>query len=219
VNVIQGKKTSYMTRERLDPLLAQYEGVTVDVGAGDGLWALEQALKRPERLFIAIDSQRSGLAFASAKAAKNPARGGAPNAIFVAASIRQMPRTLARVADEVLVTLPTGNLALGILLGDEQVAGGLAILGRKGARIKIVLNKQLGGTEAGRRLPDVTPLYTRDIIAPPLAAKGVRVSKARWMTPEEVAKLDTTWSKKIAHLPNARTFYIEAKVIAESFTP
>jgi len=102
-----------------------------------------------------------------------------------------MPRELERVADEIFVTLPSGSLMRGILLGDEMLVGGIASLGRKGAKMKIVLNTRHFDDSVpheARGLPDVTPLYTRDIIAAAFAAKGVRIDKARWMETDEVAE-------------------------------
>jgi 16S rRNA (adenine(1408)-N(1))-methyltransferase len=221
MNVVQGKKTSYMTRERLDVLVAQHQGVTVDLGAGDGRFALNAALAAPERLFIAVEQDRAQLADVSARAAKHASRGGVPNVLFVAASARQMPRALDRVADEVLVMLPTGSLLRGILTADPAVIDGISYIGQKGARIKIALSTRLvdqAEREESRTLPDVTPLYTRDIIAPAFVAKGVRVSKARWMEPGELAKLGTSWSRRLAEAPS-RTFYIEAKVMTVDGKP
>ena len=57
----------------------------------------------------------------SSKAAKKPDRGGAPNALFVVASVEHSPDELRGVADEVFVTLPWGSLMRGIILGEPQV--------------------------------------------------------------------------------------------------
>lgn len=214
--VVQGKKAFYMARGRLDALSAHYRGVTIDLGAGDGRFAYRAALAKPERLFIAIDPAREHVAEVSARAAKNPRFGGAPNVLYVAANIEHAPKELSRVADEILVTLPGGSLLRGILLGDTALLGKIAGLGRKNAKIKMAINARFVEEPAPKdatRLPDITPLYTRDIIAPAFATTGVRVSKARWMDPAEVANLGTTWAKRLSRRSPHRTFYIEAKVV------
>jgi hypothetical protein len=212
--VVRGHETAYMTRERLVGLLAAYEGVTVDVGAGDGKAAYRLALAQPDRLVIAVEPALRDIAETSGRAAKLPARGGAPNLLCVAEAIEDASQTIARVANEVLVTLPSGGLLRGILEGDRTIIGALSVIGVRLARIKIVLNAGAVGDAA--ELPAVTPLYTRDIIAPAFAAYRVRVGKARWMDNAEVAKLETTWAKRIARMPDARSFYIEAKVMDAS---
>lgn len=204
-----------MSPGRLAALIAEHRGVTIDLGTGDGRGAYRAALARPQRLIIAIDAVREDLAEISARAAKHPEHGGAPNALFVVANAEHLPKELSRIADEILVTLPSASLMRGILLGDVALLGNIARLGRKGARIKVAFNARISSQPPLRdaaTLPDITPLYTRDIIAPAFAATGVRVSKARWMSPDDVARLDTTWSKRLSRGTPPRTFYIEARV-------
>jgi 16S rRNA (adenine(1408)-N(1))-methyltransferase len=205
-----------MGRDRLEALAAQHESVTLDLGAGDGKFAYRLAVARPELLVIAVEPVRENIAEMSAKAAKNIERGGVTNVVYVCASVEQVPKELERIADEVLVTLPWGSLMKGILLGDRTVLAGITKLGRRGATIRIVFNARIFDNPVPndvRGLPDITPLYARDVIAPAFAGLGVRLGKAQWMEADEVARLGTTWAKRLSHRSPPRSFYIEAKVM------
>jgi 16S rRNA (adenine(1408)-N(1))-methyltransferase len=204
-----------MTRAQLDEAIARYDRVTIDLGAGDGKFAYRYAIEHPRRLVIAVEPVRENVRESSAKAAKKLERGGAPNALYVAASIEQLPAELERVADEILITLPWGSLMRGIILGDAQVLAAVASLGRAGARVRVVLNTRIFDDPVpldARDLPDVTPEYARDALAPAFATAGMRLEGARWMDAGEVATLGTTWAKRLSHRAPPRSLLIEAAV-------
>jgi 16S rRNA (adenine(1408)-N(1))-methyltransferase len=214
--IVRGKTASDMTGTELDELIAHYDGVTVDLGAGDGKFAYRYALDHQSRLVIAIEPVRENVRESSAKAAKKPERGGAPNALYVAGSIEQLPAELAGVADEILVTLPWGSLMRGIILADAQVLAAIASLGRAGARVRIVLNTRIFDDPVpveARDLPDLAPDYARTTLAPAFGSAGMRIDEARWLTPEEVAELGTTWAKRLSHRAPPRSLLVEAEVV------
>ena len=216
--VVKGKKTSEISRAQLDALIAAHDGVTIDLGAGDGRFAYRYALDHPRRLVIAVEPVRENVREMSAKAAKKPDRGGAPNALFVAASIELLPPELARVADEIFVTLPWGSLMRGIILGDAAVLFAIGSLGREGASLRIVLNARIFDDPVpleARDLPDATPEYARDALAPTFAAAGLRFDGARWLEPSEVAALGTTWAKRLSHRSPPSSLVIEATVVGD----
>jgi 16S rRNA (adenine(1408)-N(1))-methyltransferase len=219
--IVRGKALSKMTREQLEALIAAYDGVAVDLGAGDGRAAYRRAIERPRELVIAIEPVRENVRELSAKAAKQPERGGAPNALYVVASIEQLPSELRGVApaggiaDEIFVTLPWGSLMRGIILGDGGVLGALASLGREGAEVRMALNTRIFDDPVpldARDLPELTPEYARQTLAPAFAAAGLRIDAARWMEAEEVAALGTTWSKRLSHRSPPRSLLIAATV-------
>jgi 16S rRNA (adenine(1408)-N(1))-methyltransferase len=214
--IVRGKTASAVTRADLDALITAHDGVTIDLGAGDGKSAYRYALEHPRRLMIAIEPVRENVRESSAKAAKKPERGGAPNALYVAASIEQPPPELEHVADEILITLPWGSLMRGIILADAAVLAAVASLGAPDARVRIVLNTRIFDDPVpleARDLPDLTPDYARDTLAPAFAAAGMRIDEARYLTPEEVAALNTTWAKRLSHRAPPRSLLIEATVV------
>jgi 16S rRNA (adenine(1408)-N(1))-methyltransferase len=219
VITIRGRAATNTTRADLDALIAQHQSVTIDLGAGDGKFAYRHALDHPLTLVIAIEPVRENVRESSAKAAKKPDRGGVPNALYVAASIEQLPPELHAVADEIFITLPWGSLMRGFILADAAILAAIASLARDGARIRIVLNTRIFDDPVpleARDLPDLTPDYARETLAPAFAAAGMTIDEARWLAPEEVAALNTTWAKRLSHRSPPRSLLIEATVRANT---
>ena len=215
---VRGKQPDELTRAQLDALIAPYEGVTLDVGAGDGRFAYHYAQQHPQRFVIALDPVRENMREVSAKAAKKPERGGVPNALFVVASIEQPPVEMRGVADQIFVTLPWGSLMRGIILGDAQVLAAIASFGALGARVRIVLNTRIFDDPVPievRDLPEVTPDYARDTLSPAFEAAGMRIDRADWMDADAVATLGTTWAKRLSHRRPPRSVVIDATVAKE----
>jgi 16S rRNA (adenine(1408)-N(1))-methyltransferase len=164
---------------------------------------------------IAIEPVRENMREASARAAKAPARGGAPNALFVVASVEMLPDELRGMADEILITLPWGSLMRGIVLGDASVLRAIASLGREGAAVRIVLNTRIFDEPVpieARDLPELSPEYAFAVLAGAFAGAGLRLDEARWLEPDEVAALGTTWAKRLSHRSPPRSLLIEAMV-------
>ncbi len=159
---VRGKHTEAMEGAELAALVAPYDGVTVDLGAGDGRFAYRYATAHPERFVIGIDPVAENLRELSAKAARKLARGGLPNVLYVVASVEQLPPELRGIAGEIFVTLPWGSLMRGIILADPAVLDGIASLARHGAELRIVLNARIFDDPVPadvRDLPEVTPDY------------------------------------------------------------
>jgi 16S rRNA (adenine(1408)-N(1))-methyltransferase len=216
ITVVHGKQTESWDRARLRDAMTPHDAVTIDLGAGDGRWAYRYALEHPERCVIAIDPVRENLRELSAKAAAKPARGGAANTLYVVASIEQMPDELSRVADEIFVTLPWGSLMRGVILGEAAALAAIALLGRAGARVRIVLNTRIFDDPVpveARDLPDVTPDYVRNALTSRYAAAGLHIDSTREMDADEVATLGTTWAKKLSHRRPPPSVLIEATVV------
>jgi 16S rRNA (adenine(1408)-N(1))-methyltransferase len=210
---VRGKQLDEMSEARLREVIAPYDGVTLDVGTGDGRFAFRYAQEHPIRFVIGMDPVRENVRETSSKAAKKPERGGVANALFVVGSIEQPPAELRGMADEIYVTLPWGSLMRGIILGDEAVLTALASFGAPGARVRIVLNTRIFDEPvpiAARDLPEVTPEYVRETLAPPFERAGLRIERAEWMDADEVATLGTTWAKRLSHRRPPRSVAVYA---------
>jgi 16S rRNA (adenine(1408)-N(1))-methyltransferase len=213
LTVVTGKKISTLTRDQLDARIAPYAEVLVDLGAGDGRSAYVHAREHAEHFVVAIDPVQENLREFSAKAARKVERGGAPNVIYIVASIEQLPAELDTIGHEVRITLPWGSLMRGILLGDALVLGNIARLTRAGARVRITLNTRIFDDPVPvdvRDLPEPTPEYAEEALATAFARAALRLDVARWMAPEEVAALGTTWAKRLSHRAPPRSLYLEA---------
>ncbi len=213
--VVRGKQAEEMSAAALAETIAPYEGVVVDVGAGDGRFAYRYAQEQPESFVIGVDPVRENLRELSAKAARKPARGGLSNVLYVVASIEQVPPELRGIAGEIYVTLPWGSLMRGIILAEAAVLEGLASLAKDGAALHIVLNTRIFDDPVPldvRDLPEVTPEYVRDVLAPAYARQGIEIRGVRFMDADEVAAISTTWAKRLSHRSPPRSVAIEAVV-------
>ena len=216
LTIVRGKQIEAWDGARLRAASAPYARVVVDLGAGDGRWAYRYAHEHDDAFVIAVDPVRENLREMSAKAAAKPARGGLANVLYVVASVEHLPEELRRIADEVYVTLPWGSLMRGVILGEAAVLAAIASLGRDGARVRVVLNTRIFDDPVpldARDLPEVTPAYVRETLAPRYAAAGLRIGDVREMDADEVAALGTTWAKRLSHRRPPPSVAIEARVI------
>src|SRR5207244_1968385 len=74
------------------------------------------------------------------RASRKPSRGGVANAVFVLASIEQLPAELIAFADLVRVNFPWGSLLRGLLQPNADVLRALASLARPGGAFEFVLS-------------------------------------------------------------------------------
>jgi 16S rRNA (adenine(1408)-N(1))-methyltransferase len=213
--IVHGKQTAEIDAAAFGATIAPYAGVTIDVGAGDGRFAYRYASAHAGRFVVGIDPVAENLRELSAKAARKPERGGLANVLYAVASIEHVPAELRGIADEIFVTLPWGSLMRGIILGDDAVLGGLASLARDGAALRIVLNTRIFDDPVPidvRDLPDVTPDYVRETLAPLFARHGIAVTETRFMDADEVAAIETTWAKRLSHRRPPRSMLIEGTI-------
>ena len=213
--VVQGRQLAERSRADVEALIAPYEGVTVDVGTGDGAFAYRYAQQHPQRFVIGLDPVRENMREYSARAARRPERGGLANVLYAVASIEQVPAELRGIADELYVNLPWGSLMRGLILGEAAVLDGLASLGRDGAVLRAVVNTRIFDDPVpveARDLPEPTPQYVRETLAPLYARRGLRIEQARLFDADELRALGTTWAKRLSHRRPPPSVYVEATV-------
>src|SRR6185312_2067943 len=102
----------------LDPI---GEGVIIDIGTGDGRFVYQSARQNPEKFYIGIDPNTPPLEKISEKIHRQPAKGGAPNVLFIQAAVEDLPAELDGVADEVHVHFPWPSLLRAVASGDVSV--------------------------------------------------------------------------------------------------
>jgi 16S rRNA (adenine(1408)-N(1))-methyltransferase len=172
----------------------------IDVGTGDGRAAYALAKASPDILVVGLDVTHQQLVETSRRASRRPARGGAPNLLFVLARAQEPPSELCGRADDIRVTLPWGDLLEGVALAEPGVLGGLATLARPGARLRIVVNGEPWSTNAPKRmrqLPQLTPEYVRSELVDRYADHGIAIKDTRRLTRREIDDLHSTWAKKL----------------------
>jgi 16S rRNA (adenine(1408)-N(1))-methyltransferase len=93
------------------------------------------------------------------------------------------------------------------------VLGALASFCKPGARLHIVLNTRIFDDPVPlevRDLPEVTPEYARETLAPAFGRAGLRIEVAEWMDADKVAAIGTTWAKRLSHRKPPRSVLLEA---------
>jgi 16S rRNA (adenine(1408)-N(1))-methyltransferase len=201
--VVGKGRVETMDAAAFDAMSERATRVAVDVGTGDAHFAYGLAGAHPEWLVVGVDALDEPMGEVAHKAARKPARGGRSNLLLLRASVESLPAELQGVADEITVWLPWGHLLEGIVLAEAGVMGGLARLGRSGARLSITLNGEIWADSTPARyaqLPLPDPAYVADVIAPGFARVDVVVDEpARWLNATEASSLATTWARRLGH--------------------
>jgi 16S rRNA (adenine(1408)-N(1))-methyltransferase len=153
------------------------------------------ARARLDALVIGIDADVASMRDASRRAA---ARGGEPNALFVAAAVEALPRELDAAADEVRIHFPWGSLLRGLIHGGDDVLGPVGRLCGPGAELFAlwsVTARDAGSHASAPRDPwELAPAFERH---------GLELTHARPATAEEVAATESSWAKRL-HAPSSR---------------
>lgn len=191
MEIVTRRGPTTMNRAEFDLLRSRYSSTLVDLGTGDGAWPRRFAREYDNVLAIGIDPDRKALREAAKHAERKPARGGAPNALYVAASAEQLPPELEGAADWITIYFPWAALLRMILAGDEQFAEILKTLAAPRARVSIVLNAE--AAPEGFENPE--PNGVNATLQDPLAAAGLRVTRCEWLDSQGAPP--TTWGGRL----------------------
>jgi len=127
---------------------------------------------------------------ASLRAARKPARGGVPNAMFVRAPAEALPEELTGLATRLTVLLPWGSLLDAVAHPDAGVLAGLRGLCAPGADLHIVM-----GYEAAE--DPLSPDLLERVVVPAYRAAGFDATVAP-VDRVELKALGTSWSARLA---------------------
>ena len=195
---VVGRATRELSAEQLAQLRRRYRTLVLDVGTGDGKHVLAEARRRPDALVVGLDASADAMRGASARAAAKPARGGVPNALFIWASLEQLPSEIVGV-DEVHVLMPWGSLLRALVQPDREALRGAARACSPGAGFLISLNLHAWRPpvpEVGD-VPEPTPQAALADLAPALSRAGWRLESADYLDEQEIADLATSWTKRL----------------------
>src|SRR4029077_6174969 len=90
------------------------------------------ARRRPDALVVGVDAGPDAMRSTAQRAARKPAKGGVPNALFVWAAVEELPAELTDVT-EVHALMPWGSLLRALVAPDERVLRDVARRCRPGA--------------------------------------------------------------------------------------
>lgn len=157
---------------------------------------------------IGVDANAELLREVSHRATRKPARGGVPNALFGQLSLEESPGELARLADSLTVLFPWGSLLRAVAAPQGAALEKLAALGKPGAGIRFLYG--YGATRESRAvdalgLPELGGPSALRTLERGYAAAGLEV-RARYVSREEVALVQSSWAKKLAFSGIERVF-------------
>ena len=191
MEIITRRGPRAMDQAEFDELRGRYASTLVDLGTGDGAWPRRFAREHGNVLAIGVDSDRKALQEAAKMAERKPARGGAPNALYVAARAESLPPELSRSADWLTIYFPWSALLKLILGGDDQIAEILNHLAAPRARFSIVLNAEA----APDGFDNPKPETVRKSLKSPLEAAGFRATASQWLESEKSPP--STWGGRL----------------------
>jgi len=169
------------------------------------------ALQDPTHLYIGIDPNRRPLEKISEKIYRKPAKGGAPNAIYLLASAENLPEELNGIGDEVFVLFPWGTLLRYVLTCDEAVISGMKRVSKSGASVQIVFSVDPESDQSEMRrleLPQITEHYAREILPLKYVNAGFEIVEARQLRNDEFESLSSSWAKRLAQNPRRIVYQI-----------
>ncbi len=191
MEIITRRGPRKLDQAEFDELRRRFSSTLVDLGTGDGAWPRRFAREYANCLAIGIDSDRDALREAAKLAERKPARGGAPNALYVAARAEALPQELRGAADWLTIYFPWAALLRMVLNGDAALADLLDGLCAEQSRVSIVLNAEAAPDE----FDAPSPQTLRKSLKPPMDAAGFRVTRAEWLEASDAPP--TTWSGRL----------------------
>jgi 16S rRNA (adenine(1408)-N(1))-methyltransferase len=159
----------------------------VDVGAGDGGYALYRARTDATIFAIAIDASPDGLADGAWRAKR--ARIG--NAAFLIEGVELLPPHLSGIADEVTVHFPWGSLLRGLADGSNAVIRPIADLLKPGADLRVLLSA-VDRDGVGEVTPRVVLSRSGRY-----AEHGLDLVEATWASQALVDESHSSWAKRL----------------------
>ena len=168
------------------------EGVIIDVGTGDGRFVYQSARQNPNKFYIGIDPNTRPLGKISEKIHRKPAKGGAPNVLFIQAAVEDLPSELDGVADEVHVHFPWGSLLRAVATGDVGVLRNLRRICSPGALLEVVLGLD---PERDRTGLDRLNIELHQDLSTRYEAAGFEIIERGAVS--DWRHFDTSWAKKL----------------------
>lgn len=176
------------------------DGVIIDIGTGDGRFVYQSARQNPKKFYIGIDPNVRPLEKISEKIYRKPAKGGAPNALFIQAAVEDLPAELDGVADELHIHFPWGSLFRAVAAGDVAVLRNLRRICAPGALLEVVLGLDPARDQTELERLGLVPL-TLEFIDQQLASRylaaGFELTERGIIAASEWPEFNTSWAKRL----------------------
>ena len=192
------------------------EGVVVDIGTGDGLFVYQSARENPNKFYIGIDANVRPLEKISEKIHRKPAKGGAPNVLFIQAAVEDLPPELDETADEIHVHFPWGSLLKAVASGDENVLQSLRRICIHEALLEVVI-----GLDASRDLTEITRLgleafsveFIDSVLVSKFRAAGFEISERGTLQAGEWPEFKSSWARRLKGKDTRPIIYLIARAV------
>ena len=192
-----------MTEQNSESLsLPTGAGIVIDLGTGDGRFVYQSARENPRKFYIGIDANPQPLRKISEKVHRKPAKGGAPNVLFLQAAVEELPEELNSVADEVHVHFPWGSLLRAVAVGEELVLRKLRQICSAGAWLEVIigLDPEKDHTEIARlRLPEISEEYLVRELIPRYQAAGFEIIEHGVVPASQWREIRSSWAKRLSN--------------------
>ena len=212
LRVGRGKESLPLSDDEFESLAREYDDVVIDVGTGDGRFALRTARERPRSLVIGIDPVQDAMADVARRAAAKPARGGVANALFVVASAEALPPGLSSQASLVTVNYPWGSLLRTLALPDPDGMRAVVGLLQSGGRLISLLNASVtDDRDYGERLglPALEDAHVEERLVPGWKESGLDGVTWHRLGADEEPAHHTTWGRRLVRGSNRSTIVVE----------
>jgi 16S rRNA (adenine(1408)-N(1))-methyltransferase len=191
LRIARGRRLEEVDGGWLADIAAAHRRVCIDVGAGDGRYVLQRAAAEPDELVIGMDASHAGLREASARAARDPKRGGLPNALFVVAALEAAPPELHGLGSLVTVHFPWGTLLDAAIGRDAAGTRQLSGLVASGGRLRLLVSAHRRDERQGAVSLDPTAMVDA------YRALGFEPDEVRPATVEDAVASRSSWGKRL----------------------
>lgn len=186
----------------------------MDIGTGDGRFVYQCARENPERFYIGIDANPKPLEKVSMKATRKPAKGGAPNILFIQAPVEDLPNELDQVADEIHIHFPWGSLLRAVATGEPDVLHALRRILVDGGLLEVVIgvDADRDRTEVERLgLPNISLDYLTSVLEPRYAASRLAITEKGKLAASEWPHLQSSWARRLSGNDRREVVYFIAE--------
>lgn len=194
MEIMRGKKTSFMDATAFENQIAGYKTIHIDIGTGDGRFVRQLAQNNPGRFVIGVDACRENLHDVTRRA---PA-----NALFVIANAYDLPYELEGMANYITINFPWGSLLDGLVNHHATLLENLGKITQAGTQVDVYLN---GGAlkEAGYMLEDGA-----DYVQEGLAKMGFLIQTSELVSAPDLKSYPSSWAKRLAYGRDPRAVYL-----------
>lgn len=173
----------------------------IDLGTGDGRFVSAAAKAHPDKFFIGVDPNVKPLEKPSMKATRKPSKGGLMNAMFVQASVENLPDEFDCVADEIHIHFPWGSLLGGVLRGDPATLAAIRRIAAPDCLLEIVtgIDRERDRSEIERLgIPEISDEYLIGKLLPRFEKAGFRPVEIRRLERSDWMKVETSWARRLS---------------------